>query len=81
MLLADTPPCCPIYTVMPGDTIASVAASQSVAPTALMKYNMLPAGAVLAPGQTLQALCPRVIMYAKEAAAGNATTSGTASAG
>ena len=65
----SAPLCCPTYTVMPGDTVASVAAAQSVVPSLLTAYNKLPAGGALTPGQVIQIPCARTIEYAQKAAA------------
>ena len=59
------PPCCPTYTAAPGDTIASVAAAEAVAPSVLTTYNNLPAGSPLTPGQTIQTVCARALQYAQ----------------
>jgi len=57
----SAPPCCPIYTVQPGDTATSVAAAQSVIPNLLTFVNSLPTGATLTPGQSIQLPCARLL--------------------
>ena len=73
------PPCCPRYTVKPGDTAESVASSQSVSPTLLTGFNSLPEGAALTPGQSIQIPCARVLSPLATGIAAMKKTSGSTS--
>jgi LysM repeat protein len=79
--VGSAPPCCPSYTVAPGDTATSVAAAQSVTPKLLTSFNSLPDGATLTPGQSIQIPCARVLtaiskgLAAKQASAGSPSPS------
>jgi len=72
------PPCCPRYTVKPGDTANSVASAQSIAPTLLTGFNGLPNGATLTPGQSIQIPCARVLSPLAKGIAAMKMTSGSA---
>ena len=60
------PPCCPTYTVMPGDTVTSVATDKAVLPTLLSLFNNIPDGVLLSPGEILQIPCGVYIEYLLE---------------